>query len=648
MPTIYRTSSEKSNPTNYLDALRGKKDEEALVRWANEQYKKCKDARGLIERQWYLNLAFYFGRQNVQVVSTTATSSGFKLSIPPAPPWRVRLVSNKIRPIIRAELAKVLSSKPIIEVLPATTEDEDIFSAQVGKQVFWDFYRRKKIRSVMRRAQWWNSICGTAFIKNYWDPKRKDTYGNKGDLCIEPIPPFYIFISDHMEEDIEGQPYVIHASTKSPEFVQARYGKQVVNNVSASENFLEESFLNFVGAANQQKNAILCLEVWVKPGMHQMFPNGGMFTVIGDQVVAYTDKWPYDHNEYPFIKLEHIPSGKFYGDSVVTDLIPLQREYNRTRSQIIEAKNLTAKPKLLAPRGSVNAAAITSEPGQVIQYTPGFAPPVPLQLTPLPSYVLDELQRIQIDMDDISGQHEVSRGHTPPGITAASAISYLQEQDDSKLSHTIDSIEAGIEKLGRHILSLVHQFWTTGRIVRVIGLDGSFSAQIYKGVDLKKSNEFIVEAGSAMPYSKAARQALIMDLMKMGFIDPAKGLSVLEIGGTEKLFEELQVDMRQAQRENLRIQTGQQVLANTWDNHQVHMAIHDNFRKSQSFEALSDEIKMMFQMHVQSHEQALMFEQYKQMMMSQGQPQQEQGGNPGVPTGLPGMMQQLQQPQGGQ
>jgi hypothetical protein len=134
--------------------------------------------------------------------------------------------------------------------------------------------------------------------------------------------------------------------------------------------------MGMIGAKSpDSNNAVLCLEVWVKPGGHLNFLKGGMFTVLGDQVVQIFNDFPYNHREYPFSKLEHIESGKFYGTSVIEDLLPVQKEYNRTRSQIIENKNRMAKLQLMAPKGSIEVSKVSSEPGQVILYTPGYNPP---------------------------------------------------------------------------------------------------------------------------------------------------------------------------------------------------------------------------------------------------------------------------------
>lgn len=344
------------------------------------------------------------------------------------------------------------------------------------------------------------------------------------------------------------------------------------------------------------------LEVWIKPG-NKLLPQGGLVTVVGDTLVQVVNGYPYKHLEFPFAKLDAVQSGKFYATSVIEDVIPIQREYNRTRSQIIEAKNLMSKPKLLAPRGSINPNQITSEPGQVILYQPGFDKPTPMPMPPMPSHVMNEIQQLQQDMDDVSGQHEISRGQNPSQVTAATALSYLQEQDDTKLSDTIASLEEGVEKLGRHILSHVSEFWTTERTVQIVGADGSFDAQVYKGSAIGGNLNVRVEAGSALPQSKAAKQAFVMDLIKMGVIEPQKALEMLDLGGIERVYEDYLTDVRHAQRENIKLAAGDQAATqpNDFDNHAVHIDAHNKFRKGQEYESLPDEIKALFQQHVDLH-----------------------------------------------
>lgn len=619
-----------------------KEEQAALADWIREEFKRCKTARSSVERQWQINMAFYYGRQNVSWIPTATSATGYALQVPKAPPWRVRLIVNKIRPIIRTEVAKMVAQKPRFTVVPASTEDQDTIAARVSEQVFDSVYETQKVKRVLRRMAWWASVTGTGYIKCYWDSEKPDNDSKqRGNFCIEPVTPFHVFVPDLREEELENQPFLIHASTKSMDYVHRTYGKKINGrtiepNAKAADDILEDSFLNLVGAQHRKSDQVLCLEVWIKPGGHKKFPKGGLVTLLGDEIVQVIDEFPYEHGEYPFAKTDHIPSGKFYGSSIVEDLIPLQREYNRTRSQIIEAKNRMAKPQLIAPKGSVDPNKITTEPGQVILYTPGFNPPQPLQMQALPAYVSEELARAQQDMDDIAGQHEISRGKNPSQVTAATALSFLQEQDDTKLSSTIESIEQAVEKVGRLVLGYVKQFWDTPRLVKVVGSDSQFEAKKYKGEDLGGNLDVRVEAGSALPQSKAAKQAFLMDLMKLGLIPPEKGLEMLGLGGIEKVYEEVLIDTRQAQRENQRMSEGEQIPCNTWDNHELHVQVHDKFRKSQQFEALDDNVKAIFEAHVQTHQQVLAdqappTDEQGNPVQDPGAPQESPVGNPAAP-----------------
>lgn len=622
-----------------------------LVSWAKDAFNSIKNDRVSLERQWYLNLAFYFGKQYTTFRTNDNSISGynFKLYTPPAPYYRSRPVINRIRKTIRTELSQLTNNKPNAFIIPASADDRDLIAANAGEQIWNSIYTDKKLKAVIRQAVWWTIITGVGFIKCYYDFSKGpgtvtedntpvlDLKGKQilqGDVCFMHETPFHIYVPDFKEYEIENQPYLIHAQMRSQEYVKMMYEKSVDGTLISSsyngDSIIEDSFLNLIGTDGNKKKGVLVLEIWVKPGCIPMFPEGAFFTIIGDKIVSGQMGLPYSHGKFPFGKIDHIYGGKFYSSSIIEDLIPLQKEYNRTRGQIIEAKNRMAKPQWIAPIGSINPSQITTEPGQVITYKVGYDKPSQVDLKPLPSYAIEEINRILLDWNDISGQHEVTQGQTPPGVTAATAISYLQERDESVLSPTFDSLEECIEKVARLSLSYVHDYWTYPRLVKVTGPNGSFDALAFKGSDLGSNLDISVEAGSSLPVSKAAKQALIMDLMKMGFIDPQRGLEVMDMGGINKIYEQLQIDQRQVQRENLRMSKvtpelleqfnaqNQQLMlenpshfdgltppliipTNSWDDHKLHFKYHNDYRKSQSFEASSPEVKALFEAHVNEH-----------------------------------------------
>lgn len=602
-----------------LKTLKEGRKKNELLQWAQNEFSKCQRTRLQFERQWFLNMAFYFGRQYLNWTANLGAPLN-RLIEPKAPPWRVRAVSNKIKPIIRSEHSKLNKERPIPFVIPSTTDDADVHAARGAEIILDHLSREMQQLKVMRRATFWQTLLGNGFVKDWWDEEDTDEQGNRGVLKWEALSPFHVYVPAMLREEIEDQPYVIHSSTYDPYWVYKTYGKRLEPQRSANptESVMFKIY-QALGLHEDEESVIHVHEMWIKQNEH--FPEGGRLVWAQDEILYMDEEWPLPYSQYPFTHLTHIPTGRFYADSVVPDLIPLQKEYNRTKSQIIEAKNLMSKPQLTAMRGSIDPRKMTSEPGLIVFYRPGYEPPAPIPLQNLPDYVIQSLELVQRDMDDISSQHEVTKGRTPPGVTAATAIAYLQEEDDSKLSASIASIEEGVEKLGTHTLKWVKDYWTEERIVRVIGDEQVYEAHKFKGADLRDNTSVTVETGSATPRSRAAKQAFIMELGDKGWLSPDQVLQYLDMAESGALYRDLKLDQRQAQRENIRMyEDWEEIIptmededipglflgtleVNSWDNHQAHIQEHNNFRKRQAYEMLPEEAQEVFERHVQMHVQ---------------------------------------------
>lgn len=642
-----------------LEKFRKSSQGKRLKDWALEAYRNSKSQRAKDEAQWNLNLSMYFGNQWAKI-SNAADSQG-KLYTPPVPKHRTRKTINRIKPLIRTEIARLLAQKPGATVIPNSADDEDMMAALAGEQVWESLSRRRQYRDEIAKAIFWTTTTGTGFVKTYWDEYKYDKISKiNGDIVFGAVSPYHLLVPDLREQDIEGQPYVITVSTKSIDWLYSVYGDQIKKlgikpTVVSDNSILEGAYINLRSDNKAKPDSCMVYEVWVKPGGSRFYPQGGHMIIVDNIIMSITDGLPYEHGEYPFAKFEHVPTSKFYAESVIVDTIELQREYNEIRSQIADSRKKMGKPQFVAPKGSISAAKITNETGLVIEYKPGHAPPTPIPLAEIPSYIIQEQDRVLLDIEDISGQHQVSKGNTPPGVTAATAISYLQERDESYLEHTYASIESATEKIATHTLGLAVQFWEEERLVKVVGEDSSFDALMLKGSELVNGTDIRIEPGSALPESKSAKQAFVLDLMNMGHIESNEGMKLLEVGGAQKIMERLNNDERQAQRENIKLksiapediaqfqqqwemynmqgdnpmvdQTGEVmapppiVPVNSYDNHEVHIEVHNRFRRSQTFEVLSPEVKAQFELHVEMHKQEMMkqtIENFMQQIPSDG------------------------------
>jgi hypothetical protein len=297
-----------------------------------------------------------------------------------------------------------------------------------------------------------------------------------------------------------------------------------------------------------------------------------------------------------------------------------------------------------------------------------MAPPQPLPLSPLPQYYLDQQDRVLNDWIDISGEREVSRGDTPPGVTSGTAISYLQEASNQYLTPQFQSIEQGVEKIATQTVELFVQYVDIPRKIRTIGADGAFDTMLLKGADIASGTDIRIESGSSYAKSKAAQEARVMDMFAVGIIDQPAAARMLEIGGVQKIMDTLNVAERKAQRENIKMkmmtvedvemarqEAMQQIMTqlppeamenpeimmelenmpapaiisvDDFDMHEVHVETHNKFRMSQEYEILPDEIKQQFAEHVGQHEAAIQQKQLQQFLQMIPGDGSEEGGAP--------------------
>lgn len=693
-PRLLELSAEEIHSLRASDELGKFRD--LVKQWKT----RCESARVYEERQWLKNIDMYQGRQfTIWDDSRKLMREEEKL------PWTVRIAVNIIEPICRTEMAKTGANSPTATVSPSSNDISDIMAAQAGQAAWEWFYRDQQFQSrVFSPANWWRTICGVSFVKTFWDPSAPDIAAGdaarreqatkqreqeqieaatnvsflpsaqaapvaplttapvvRGRVRAEFVSPFHLYIPDPAQLDLQAQPYVIHAYTKTVEQARLAYGDRLPagwNPTPVSSNAIVDlSRLGILGASQSQIDSVLVLEAYVKPGYSALLPDGGMVMLVGDEVVHLAKEGlPYQHGEYPFGMLTGIENGKFYRKSVVESVTPLQNELNHTWGQIIKRKNLTTAPQFFYDEGSLDPRRVNNKPGQFIPIRLGMRLPTPVPIQEIPAYVLQLLDRIKGTLDDISGQHQVSRAISPGADTAASALALLQETDDNFLSATFDSIDTCMETCGRHSLSLMVQFWDEPRLIKITGGDLSFDTKMLRGADLVNGTDLRMESGSSLPLSKSARIATITEWVDKGMIPADVGLEAMEQGTLGKVYQRLKIDAAQAQQENIEMrdldvaEVQQQLAAHQalveamppqidpmsgqaapppppdlypigWmDNDAVHINEHKAFAKGQAFKQLPPEIQQVFELHTAAHEARLQQAMMAQAMMGAGQP----------------------------
>ncbi|MET0785579.1 MAG: hypothetical protein ABWY25_02605 [Paenisporosarcina sp.] len=691
--------------------LVGSADSHLIEKW-DSNLRACQQARINFEYQWHQNMAFFFGRHWVATLRNP--NGGFSLvEQTPKESFRVRHTANRILRIVRTEVTKLSKEEPQFYCLPKSTEEKDRLAAMAGDSIAEYILRTKYFNRKRLLAIFWASLCGTSYIKNYYNAEKTDIDGIKGRIDFDVVTAFHLFVPNLQTTEIEEQPYVIHALTKNPEDVYNEYGVELEPDTDAKSIISDSRFIQSLGIkqnSNSETSQIYVKEVYVKP--NKEFPNGAMFCYacnkllyvyeppeldidpsdpmaafeqmmsepaqlelpfeeetkeepvgndsslvpgksIHEGLTNYRHEYPYRHGRFPFVKIDHIPTGMWYAESVIKSLIPMQKEYNKTRSLMLENRNMSGKPQWSYVMGAFDPKKFTGVPGLLLAIHLGFEPPRPLEQPPLPPNVTMDLEVTLKDMDDASSQFEVTKGRTPPGVEAASAIAYLSEENDTVFYHTVQSLENAVQETGVQVLANVHDYWPPERIVRMTSKNQFLEVREFSKQDLNPIMDFRVETGSMAPRSLAAKQAFITELYKTGAIEAREALRYLQMSETNKLYDDLMIDERHVQRENVYMSQGQplykpegqqidpmtqqmtpvykqgrqtdpstgeellgedgqpvtyNVTVNPYDDHEIHIMQHQKFQKTQEYELLPPDIQKIIQDHVDEHKMEMLKE----------------------------------------
>jgi hypothetical protein len=627
-----------------------------VTRDLDELHKQARAARRLLEPEWFMCLGFFQGAQWI-------SWAGDRLHKPNLTGNRITVVENRIAGVVRTELAKMTKNRPVFTVTPNTGDSEDADAAEMGERLMRYMWRHLKMHEHSLKALEWSRICGAGFLKCYWDssigepqnvlvgPDGKvltDDQGkairgdmavqlagqlgartkrvSQGDVRVEVRSPFQMFI-DPMCDSFPEAEWLIEESVKSVEYVLRRYDVKLKADTPASPGLVEARMM---GSASPQASGgykgVKVREYWSKPSSKH--PNGCRIVWAQGQVLA-KDEHPFD--PMPYVMLTGIPvPGRLWPMSTVELLRGPQTELNKTLSQIKENANRVGNPTVLASKQAIGNAeqfeASLSVPGGVHYYDDIGSPNALiryLEAPQLPEYVVGEAARIEQAIEDISGQHEVTNANVPPGVTAASAITLLQEADDTRLGLAMQDYEEQIGRFGGKVLELVAEYYTDARTIKIGGGDDAWEIFDFKGAMLHGNTHVEVQAGSAFPQSQAMKQAAIKDIMTfmMESGNAPQGRKLAQflrdsgMGASDRLVQEYSDTENQVNRENSSMSLGTDLGINDYDDDQGHVDGHESYQRQPRYSTFSPQIKQIFEQHNAAHRARLLQTQQESLRM---------------------------------
>ena len=273
--------------------------------------------------------------------------------------------------------------------------------------------------------------------------------------------------------------------------------------------------------------------------------------------------------------------GKRYFRSLIRDAKDAQRMFNYWRSTTTELVALAPKAPWIGEEGSFVGAGwktANTENHAYLAYKKGAPPPQRQPFAGVPAGALQEALNASDDMKAIIGIYDASLG-ARSNETSGVAINARQREGDVSTFHFIDNLGRTIRHVGRILVDLIPKVYTAGRMVRVLGADGTPqnvalgqpsqitlpSGQPHQGVfDLAAGKyDLVVETGPSFTTKRTEAAAQITEFVRaFPGVFPIVGdllVKVLDWPGADEIAARLKAMLPpQVQGQNPQVQAMQQ------------------------------------------------------------------------------------------
>lgn len=259
---------------------------------------------------------------------------------------------------------------------------------------------------------------------------------------------------------------------------------------------------------DKEKKLVEILEYWEQDRL---------VVIANRQVVLRDTPNPFNHKEIPFVELDdYRDPHRYYGQSELSVIDPLQREINAIRNQRRDYDNLALNPVIRMVPGTLrNPSTAVMAPGSV------------WMVTDLNSMDVFELPQLQGSATDIEAQtandiqravaiDELGIGLLPenPQRRSATEVVTAQTMAGKRFSMKIALLEEAVKKIGHLVFALNQQFLDHDRIIQIVGERGATEWVKLSPDDIRGDYYIDVETGSMLPKDEIAARKEAVELLQ--------------------------------------------------------------------------------------------------------------------------------------
>lgn len=561
------------------------------------------------------NLMIYRGISNLR----TARTSDRDLNIRRLNKVQKFMV-NHLYDLTETKVSQMTRIKPDIEVLPASAEWEDRTSAKVVQMVVKHLWYINNVDYIVQQMHRYCRIFGEAYLFPVWNPDKGDLHPayvkardlglpvepiKTGDVAFELELPWRVFLQ--RKEHYKDVEYVFRAKLIPLEELREAYPEKKISDAGKFSMFdvdsLSEKFV---------EDHVLVYELHHKET--GLVPQGAFIKFTKEDILEQNESinnFSSMENGLACIRLTDLDvPGKLNGVSRYESVAPIQKMYDNINSLIAKNIYLGAHAKWVMPRGAVKIEQLGND-NTIMQYQGAVPPTLVAHPTTAPE-VFKYREELKQDMQVIYGSHGISRGEVPPGITATSALQFLNELETARATTDVAKHGFLIKEIAQKTIALTGKYYSSddGRLLRIVGKDNSYMIRAFDAAHLNKDYNVRFENSSGLPETKSAKYQRILDAMQRApqMLSPERWTDLLDLANTEKLVNITTAAIQCADSENEDLLAGRPIAdIQEHEDHIQHWESHVASMQSRQYkEEVLPEYRKAMQDHVYWTEEAML------------------------------------------
>ena len=541
---------------------------------------------------------------------------------------RPRHSVNFIREMVDARVSQNARMKHHLAFIPAQDEQPDVNNAKLCKIMYDGYAEENGLEAKHVDQDKVTFTLGHSFMFICWDPesgplspvyealkaknpqKAKKEFKNKdihvGDVQCDVLGPERVNVERGKVEWMKLN-WVERVDYIDTDELKELYPKSR-NKIMDTQR---EIYDFETGELTRPGNMASVRTFYHKPT--KFLPEGAMIKYIDDCILEWKD-FPYEHGLLPCVPDTDVDVyGEFWSRSFIMDIEQMQRFYNAMQSAQARDFSWMSAPKWLMPKGSANVHSLNNDI-TVVEYSGPQAPTIAVP-SYTPPQTMDLQDRIEKKITQHSRVYQISRGEVPTGVTANSALRFLDEQESQTILVQETKRKRRVVSSAKMILDLMKQYYQAGdgRTVRMIGAKNEYMIKSMKNADFSRVYDVKIQNTSALPDTKTGKIAAIIDLNTATQTDPIftkeEVIQMLDLGNDDYFKDRATIAVDSANTAFEAVLNGEPITPpQPYDDLLVHYSIFNKGMQHFTYkEKVGGEQKAVMSMHMKALE-LLMFE----------------------------------------